>query len=222
MVVSRPNKRKYSTFLQSPWHKVYMQGLDLCHRISILEQEWCLVTNTLCEKCDPNEVISPSKRRLVVSTHLMQQLLQPAPAFVFSIDNNAAAFNYEIVLYFVSRITLADSCSLKCRSHLEKSTNTNRTSKTANDHKDETYSSLVKSFKENIQKLESDFQSFEKTTSVLDIILEIQELERFSMINHLGKFYNRAKTITRPIPQQYVLEIPMPVNLPEPLHCLPL
>lgn len=60
------------------------------------------------------------------------------------------------------------------------------------------------------------------TTSILDIIFEIQDLERFSVINHLGKFHNRAKTIARPIPQRYVVGIQMPTNLPEPLHCLPL
>ncbi|KAG7559255.1 hypothetical protein ISN45_Aa05g008530 [Arabidopsis thaliana x Arabidopsis arenosa] len=184
MVASRPKKRKSSIFLQSPWHKVYLQGSELCHSIRIAEQEWGLATNTLSEKVDTNEAISPSKRRLALSTHLMQQLLQPAPAFVFLGEN--AALNYEIVLYFVSRITLADSCSLKCHSNLNKSIN------------------------------------LERTTSILDIIFEIQDLERFSVINHLGKFHNRAKTITRPIPQRYVVGIQMPMKLPEPLYCLPL
>ncbi|EFH53442.1 hypothetical protein ARALYDRAFT_484707 [Arabidopsis lyrata subsp. lyrata] len=218
MVASRPKKRKGSTFLQSPWHKVYLQGSELCHSIRIAEEEWGLATNTLSEKVDTNEAISPSKRRLVLSTQLMQQLLQPAPAFVFLGDN--AALNYEIVLYFVSRITLADSCSLKCRSDLDKSIN-RLTSKTASDL-DHRYSSLVNAFNEKIHKLESDFQCLERTTSILDIIFKIQDLERFSVINHLGKFHNRTKTITRPIPQRYIVGIQMPTNLPEPLYCLPL
>ncbi|CAL9248083.1 unnamed protein product, partial [Arabidopsis halleri] len=217
MVASRPKKRKSSIFLQSPWHKVYLQGSELCHSISISEKEWSLATNMLCEKVGPNEAISPSKRRLVLSTHLMQQLLQPAPAFVFS--GNNAALNYEIVLYFMSRLTLADSCSLKCRSDMDKSRN-RQTSKTVSDQQ---FSSLVNASMEKIHKLESDFQSLERTTtSILDIIFEIQDLERFSVINHLGKFHNRAKTITRPIPQRYIVGIQMPMNLPEPLHCLPL
>ncbi|CAE6073217.1 unnamed protein product [Arabidopsis arenosa] len=216
MVASRPKKRKSSIFLQSPWHKVYLQGSELCHSIRIAEQEWGLATNTLSEKVDTNEAISPSKRRLVLSTHLMQQLLQPAPAFVFS--GNNAALNYKIVLYFMSRLTLADLCSLKCRSDLEKSRN-RQTSKTASDQQ---FSSLINAFMEKIHNLESDFKSLERTTSILDIIFEIQDLERFSVINHLGKFHNRAKTLSRPIPQRYVVGIQMPTNLPEPLHCLPL
>ncbi|KAL9293199.1 hypothetical protein AtEden1_Chr3g0190441 [Arabidopsis thaliana] len=246
MVASRPKKRKSATFLQSPWYKVYLQGSELCHNIRIAEQEWSLATNTLSEKVskllylslsnfpcrsshgylillllppddkvDTNEAISPSKRRLVLSTHLLQQLLQPPPTFVFLGDN--AALNYEIVLYYVSRINLANSCSLKCRSDFDKSIN-RQTSKTASDQ----HSLLVNAFNEKIQKLESDFQSLKRTTSILDIIFEIQDLERFSMINHLGKFHNRAKTFKRPIPQKYAVAIQMPMNLPEPLHCLPL
>ncbi|KAG7627041.1 hypothetical protein AtNW77_Chr3g0190741 [Arabidopsis thaliana] len=218
MVLSTRKKRKSSTFLQSPWHKVYLQGSELCHNIRIAEQEWNLATNTLSEKVDTNEAISPSKRRLLSSTHLMQQLLQPAPTFVFLGDN--AALNYEIVLYYVSRINLANSCSLKCRSDLDKSIN-RQTSKTAS-NQDQQHSLLVNAFNEKIQKLESNFQSLERTTSILDIIFEIQDLERFSTINHLGKFHNRAKTFKRLIPHKYAVAIQMPMNLPEPLHCLPL
>ncbi|KAF3568921.1 hypothetical protein DY000_02011075 [Brassica cretica] len=210
MNVSRPRKRKDSTFLQSPWNKVYLQPSELCHSISVSEQEWALAANTLCEKIDPNEVVSPSKKRLVFSTNLMQQLLQPAPTFVFS--DIKSAFNYEIMLYFESRITLADACSLTCHSDFDKSTN----------DQERGYSALVKAFMEKLQKLESDFQSLERTTSILDIILEIQDIERFSVINRLAKFHSRAKTNTkRSVPQRYV-ELQKPGNLPEPLQCLPL
>ncbi|KAF8049972.1 hypothetical protein N665_2081s0011 [Sinapis alba] len=208
--VSRQRKRKDSTFLQSTKHKVYLQASELCQSISVSEQEWALATNTLCEKIDPNEVaISPSKKRLVFSTNLMQQLLKPAPTCVFSDIN--AAFNYEIMLYFESRITLADACSLTCHLDFDKTTN----------DQERGYSALVKAFMEKLQNLESDFLSSEMTTSILDIILEIQDLERFSVINRLAKFHNRAKNTRRSVPQRYV-ELQKASNLPEPLHCLPL
>nr|VDD28035.1 unnamed protein product [Brassica oleracea] len=223
--VSRPRKRKDSTFLQSPWNKVYLQPSELCHSISVSEQEWALAANTLCEKIDPNEVVSPSKKRLVFSTNLMQQLLQPAPTFVFS--DIKSAFNYEIMLYFESRITLADACSLTCHSDFDKSTNffffllISLTFNTSSDQERE-YSALVKAFMEKLQHLEEDFQSWESATSILDIILEIQDIERFSVINRLAKFHSRAKTNTkRSVPQRYV-ELQKPGNLPEPLQCLPL
>ncbi|KAG7627038.1 Cyclin-like superfamily [Arabidopsis thaliana x Arabidopsis arenosa] len=61
-----------------------------------------------------------------------------------------------MVLYFVSRINLANSCSLKCRSDLDKSIN-RQTSKTASDQ-DQQHSLLVNAFNEKIQKLERDFE----------------------------------------------------------------
>ncbi|CAA7051845.1 unnamed protein product [Microthlaspi erraticum] len=220
-VASRPKKRKDSTFSQSPWHKIYMQGSELCHSMSysISEQEWALATHTLSEKVDTNEAMTPSKRRLLLSTNLMQQLFKPAPAFVFS--GNNAAYNYETVLYFVSRIALANACSLQCLSDFSKSTN-RQIVKTASDQ-DQHYSSLIKDFMEKKQKLESDLQCLERTTSILDISLEIQDLEKFSVINHLAKFHFPATTFTRSLPQRYAVEIQMPRNLPEPvLDCLSL
>ncbi|XP_056850778.1 uncharacterized protein LOC108825280 [Raphanus sativus] len=230
MVASRPKKRKDSTFLQSPWHKVYLQASKLCHSISVSEQEWALATNTLCEKINPHEAIPPSKKRLVLSTTLMQQLLKPAPTCVFSDIN--ASFNYEIILYLESRITLADACSLPCHLDFDNITNLSHflmfllPSLTSNRSSDQEkgYSTLAKSFVEKVQKLESDFQSLERTTSILDIILEIQDIERLSVINRLAKFHSRAKTITRSVPQRYV-ELQKPGELPEPLgplQCLAL
>lgn len=245
MNVSRQRKRKDSTFLQSPWHKVYLQPSKLCHSIrslppnvfynitrishsrwrvivffyhiwclihllciySVSEQEWALAANTLCEKVpislilinssftkkslfsnkelfcwlvpsdakiDPNEVVSPSKKRLVLSTNLMQQLLQPAPTFVFS--DIKSAFNYEIMLYFESRITLADACSVTCHSDFDKSTKwvlvtililnisvffffllISLIFNTSSDQ-ERGYTALVKAFMEKFQHLEEDFQ----------------------------------------------------------------
>ncbi|CAH8384978.1 unnamed protein product [Eruca vesicaria subsp. sativa] len=227
MAVSRPKKRKNSTFLQSPWHKVYLQPSKICHSFSVSEQEWALATNTLCEKMDPNEVVSPSKKRLVLSTNLMQQLLRPAPTFVFSDIN--APFNYETMLYFESRITLADACSLTnfliifILTFLKKSLwSSGQTSNTSSDQENGYYT-LVKAFMEKLHKLENDFQSLETTTtSILDIFLEIEDTEKFSMLNRLAKFHSRTKTIKRSVPQRYV-DLQKPAGkLPERLHCLPL
>ncbi|CAN8265892.1 unnamed protein product [Cochlearia groenlandica] len=220
IVASRQKKRKVSNFSQSPCHKIYYQGLGLCNTISVSEQKWAIATNTLCEKVDPKEAITPSKRRLVLSTHLMQQLLFPAPSSVFLAKN--VALNYDTALYFVSRNTLADASSLKCYSDFDKSIN-GQASKIAS-NQDRYYTSLVDAFIEKSKKLENDFfQSLEKTTPILDIILQIQDLERFSVINNLSKFHSRAKTITRSIPPlRRGVDIHMPKSLPEPLHCLPL
>lgn len=49
-----------------------------------------------------------SKRRLVLTTQLMQQLFCPPPANILFAD---ACSKYECVAYAVSRVELGDACS---------------------------------------------------------------------------------------------------------------
>jgi len=49
-----------------------------------------------------------SKRRLVLTTQLMQQLLNPPPAAVLSAD---VKLHHESVVYSVARLALGDACS---------------------------------------------------------------------------------------------------------------
>lgn len=51
------------------------------------------------------------KRRLILTTQLMQQLLHPPPAAVLSSD---VSLQYESVAYFSARLTLGDACSAVC------------------------------------------------------------------------------------------------------------
>ena len=49
-----------------------------------------------------------SKRRLIYTTQLMQQLFRPPPARVISL---IASSNYELVAYTAARGALGDTCS---------------------------------------------------------------------------------------------------------------
>lgn len=49
-----------------------------------------------------------SKRRLILTTQLMQMLLRPPMASILSAD---AVLHYENAAYFVARSTLGDACS---------------------------------------------------------------------------------------------------------------
>lgn len=49
------------------------------------------------------------KRRLVLTTQLMQQLLDPPSPSVMSAD---ACMTYESVVYFTSRVSCGSACSL--------------------------------------------------------------------------------------------------------------
>jgi hypothetical protein len=64
------------------------------------------------EMVDDRLPVLRSKRRLILTTQLMQILLRPALASVFSAD---ATLHYENAAYFVARSTLGDACSkLSC------------------------------------------------------------------------------------------------------------
>ena len=66
------------------------------------------------DEADANEDIvriNRPKRRLVLTTQLMQQVLRsPSPAVLSLI----ASSNYEIIVYSLARLTLGDACSLVC------------------------------------------------------------------------------------------------------------
>lgn len=52
-----------------------------------------------------------SKRRLILATQLMQQLLCPAPRSILSAD---AILHHDSVIYYVSRLSLGDACNFQC------------------------------------------------------------------------------------------------------------
>jgi hypothetical protein len=60
------------------------------------------------EAVDDGLLMLRPKRRLSLTTQLMQQLLRPAPAVVLSADSSS---HYESVAYFIARSTLGDACS---------------------------------------------------------------------------------------------------------------
>lgn len=51
------------------------------------------------------------KRRLMLTTQLMQQVFRPPSAAVLSLD---ASSNYEVIVYSLARSILGDACSLTC------------------------------------------------------------------------------------------------------------
>ncbi|RRT75455.1 hypothetical protein B296_00014446 [Ensete ventricosum] len=78
------------------------------------------------------------------------------------------------------------------------------------------------------------FGRLERKTSLLDVRLECQELERFSIVNRLGKFHGRThadgidvsstpgNAYRRIFPQRYITALPVPGNLPDGVCCLSL
>ncbi|KAF8378805.1 hypothetical protein HHK36_030154 [Tetracentron sinense] len=208
--IVRPNKRKSATSLLLPWHKEVTQGSQRLQNISMTELDWAQAANRLIEKVDDEDkmiedgqLMLRQKRRLILITQLMQQLLRPAPAAILSVD---ATSGYESVTYFVAKLALGDACSL-----------------------------ISSSGSDLLGPLDNG-NTLDKRASILDIRLECQDLEKFSIINRFAKLHGRrqanmaetssssdvAAISQKACPQKYVNALPMPRNLPEGVQCLSL
>ncbi|KAA8542537.1 hypothetical protein F0562_023689 [Nyssa sinensis] len=239
LVAVRPKKRKSAISELSPWHKEVTQGSQSLVTISMAEVDWANAANRLIDKIeDETEMIEDGppmlrpKRRIILTTQLMQQLLRPPPAAVLSSD---ASSNYESVAYLVARLALGDACSLiSClgsNSHgpLDSTNLMSDKCKTSERIGDCHLSKVMEDFIGRARKLENDFLRLDKRASVLDLRVECQELEKFSVINRFAKFHGRgqvegaetssssdaATNAQKPSPQRYVIALPMPRNLPD-------
>ncbi|XP_008379419.3 uncharacterized protein [Malus domestica] len=243
MGIVRPKKRKIETSELLPWHKV-TQGSKRVQDVSMAEQEWALACNRLIEKVghefemiEDGRPILRSKRRLIFTTQFLQQLLGPAPASILSAD---AVLYYDSVAYFVAKLSLGDACTLTCSKRKSIHAPLNDSDMIAEKPKvseniDQQYlSKAVEEFTYRSKKLENDLLRLDKV-SILDLRLECQELERFSVINRFARFHipqaatsgissssGTVPTAPKPFPQRYVTGQPLPRHLPEGVHCLSL
>ncbi|GKV08840.1 hypothetical protein SLEP1_g20416 [Rubroshorea leprosula] len=244
--IARPKKRKALMSKPLPWHKEVTEGSQMHPHIRISEQEWAVAANRLYEKVEDDvemlEDIQPmfrSKRRLILTTQLMQLLFHAAPLSILSAD---ATSHYDSVSYVASRIALGDACSLSCgvgkdlqlpsenrNSNMTFEKEKFRSNEKASDQK---YSQVMDEFISKAKKLENDFQRMDKAASVIDIRVECQEMERFAVINRFAKFHIRGQAdnsgaasstgAPKPFLQRYVMALPLPKNLPEGVQCLSL
>ncbi|XP_011015108.1 PREDICTED: uncharacterized protein LOC105118773 isoform X2 [Populus euphratica] len=245
LVVMRPKKRKISVSELVPWHKEVMHGPQSLQNVSAVEVDWAQATNRLTEKVedevemlDDGLPVLSSKRRLILTTQLMQMLLRPALASVFSAD---ATLHYENAAYSVARSTLGDACSkLSCTGNDTPAPSNSRDLlpekiKSPDKSVDQYFSNVMEDLISRTRKLESDLLRLDKRASVSDLRLECQDLERFSVINRFAKFHGRgqgdgaesssssdASGNAQKCLQRYVTALPMPRNLPDRIQCLSL
>lgn len=237
----KSKKRKYSTRDLHPWLKEVTGTVKNVQDICNASMEWCGATNRLMEKVeDDGEVIEDvprPKRRIIITTQLMQQLFPAPPATILSTD---ATLNYESVAFNAARLALGDACNLVSSGRSSSSdshggsdpiSDKNKESEKTNDNRLE---EVVEDCMSKSKRLESDFSRLDKRASMLDLRVECQDLEKFSIINRFAKFHGRgqadgegsssdaAANVPKPFPQRYVIAVPLPKNLPERVQCLSL
>ncbi|XP_009630442.1 uncharacterized protein [Nicotiana tomentosiformis] len=240
----KPKKRKRVTSELIPWYKEVLLDSQSNQTISLAETEWAKSTNRLVEKVEEDIDFTEHgplrrkvKRRLILTTQLMQQLFRaPSAAFLFSDANS----EYESVAYSISRLALGDACSIVscsngdinaphfCKAPLHDKA---RTPERNDNH---TFAKAVEEFTARARILEADFSRLDKRASILDVIVEGQDIEKFSVIYRFAKFHGRVQSdgvetssssdarSHKPLAQRYVTALPMPKNLPSMVQCLSL
>uniref|UniRef100_A0A7N0UZE8 Uncharacterized protein n=2 Tax=Kalanchoe fedtschenkoi TaxID=63787 RepID=A0A7N0UZE8_KALFE len=227
--ITRPNKRKSPTSELLPWHNEVVKISLSSPDIRMDELEWAQATNRLMEVGNDAELLKAGqslfrpRKRLLLTTRLMQKLLSPAPQVILFRD---AASAYESVTYIVARLSLGDACNLSSaraktdpadKSDMEEKMNVSR---------------VVNNLSCRFKQLEDNLLRYDKMPSLVDIRVESQDLERFSVINRFAKFHSR----TTPNPsdpfssgppkmyrQRYVTACPMPKDIPDSgLQCVAL
>lgn len=221
MVVLNSKKRKLSKFQQLPCHKEVSEGCTRLHDTINAEVEWAHSVNRLPEKVtDLISIVDRKRRRLILTTQLMQMLFRPAPTIFFS--ENATKY-CDIVTCYVAKLTMGDACSIMA-------------SGTSKSSGDKDLSKIVEGFIDRSKRMEDVLLRLEKEEStILDIKVEFQDLDKFQIINRFAKFHSRgtlvtndtsssggASTMQKLDPQRYVTASEMPPIVPEGRYCLSL
>lgn len=242
-------KRKITKPRLLPWHKDVEHGSSILQNISTAQLEWVNATNRLAEKVEVDigtveRVRQPHrpKKRIILTTQLMQQVFRPAEASFLSSNTYS---NYDSTIYLTAKLALGDACSLTSLTENDSFCISTSASKMICKKDDRSkrksemvFSKVVEDLDKRAKKLESDFMRMEMTTSTSDTKLNFDELEKFSVINRFAKFHCRVQsseassslsstgTTTLSLlkhPQKYVTALPMPRDsVPDVAHCLPL
>ncbi|KAL6867363.1 hypothetical protein ACP4OV_015387 [Aristida adscensionis] len=239
-MMRRPKKRKSTEFALVSWHKL-IESPQKLRNISTSEMDWAWAANRLIEKDDAETPEDGPlnylpRKRLILTTQLIQQLLPAIPATVLRAQ---AVSSYESATYTLSMLTLRDACNMASSSLYNSCVpvdDENNPSEqiTSGKKMEDKVSKAVEVFVGRIQKMENDFISLNKKASILDVQLECQDLERISIVNRLGRFHGRnhaaavegsstsEMTSRRIVPERHVMSFAVPGNLPEGVFCLSL
>uniref|UniRef100_A0A1J3K5Q0 Uncharacterized protein n=1 Tax=Noccaea caerulescens TaxID=107243 RepID=A0A1J3K5Q0_NOCCA len=233
--VDKPKKRKTATSGLLSWKKEVTQGPQRLKTLGEAEVDWARATNRFAEKVEFETSLEDgprvrSKRRLIYTTQLTQQLLRPPPARAMSL---VASSDYEVVAYTAARAALGVACSptstdrsegLLARDNPSPSSERTRIERIS----DQYISRAAEDFISRTRKLETDFAGLENGTTIADLRVEVEDLEKFAVINRFARFHpsssstDRTASSLRLNPQRYVSVAPMPQNIPDRVQCLSL
>uniref|UniRef100_A0A0E0QXF7 Uncharacterized protein n=1 Tax=Oryza rufipogon TaxID=4529 RepID=A0A0E0QXF7_ORYRU len=231
--VRRPKKRKFKAPVLVSWNQI-IDGHQKLADMSTLGMDWPEATNRLIEVEDEADIQEDAlilylpRKRLIMTSRLIQQLLPSIPAAILRAQ---AISMYQSVTYTIAKLTVGDACSMPSNSSLDTGTLISSGDKSyeqiENDKMRDRFTKAVEFFIPRFKKMENDFVSLNKRSSMLDIRLECQDLERISIVNRLGRFHARnyhaagveaSSTDLAPrriYRDRHVMTFAVPVNLPD-------
>ncbi|CAH9140215.1 unnamed protein product [Cuscuta epithymum] len=244
----RPKKRRRVKADLIPWYKEVSGDLQSLKSIrdSALggwEEEINRVTEKVVEEIHPVNTLPGQKarRRLLLTTHLMQQLFHPPPSSILLADSK---LEFQNVAYMVSRMTLGSACGLVSSfiGHNTSMAKADGGDREPSSHDCETpegnsnllLSNFLKECAVRKRKLEDQLSKVENSESLLNMTVDSQDLDKFSIINRFAKFHTRATPnascspaeaaalIHKALPQKYVTAAPVTNDLPTGVKCLSL
>ncbi|KAI4319164.1 hypothetical protein MLD38_032797 [Melastoma candidum] len=243
----KSRKRKIIGPEKLSWHKEVTAGFGRVQEISVAEIEWAKSCNRLAVKLDyereqieDGTSLQRPRRRLLLTTQLMQLLIQP-PAAAFLCGD--AVINIENVVYSTTRKTLGDACSMILCSNSspdthnnDEKTNSERPEVSEESDDEQRLAKAIEYLVGRTRTLTNELSRLDRRYSIADLRAECQDLEKFSIINRFAKFHGRghaevvgmssssdgAASLLKFCPQRYVTALPMPRNLPDRIQCLSL
>ncbi|CAA7393456.1 unnamed protein product [Spirodela intermedia] len=251
-LIQRPKRHKPLLSERSPWHKEITHESARLPSVSMAEVSWAHTANRLIDKVDDEVDMGEdilygprARRRLILTTQLMQLLLPAVPMKILCSDAN---LHQDSATYLAARLALGRACggmSSSRRGSTVPSSGADLASErleTSERDGDGFFSKVAEDFIARARKMEGDLSRLESGASVPDVRVECQDLERLSLVNRFVRFHSRGQpggveslpttseaaaaatpTPRRIYPQRYVAALPMmPGSQPEGVTCLSL
>uniref|UniRef100_A0A0D9VZ69 Uncharacterized protein n=1 Tax=Leersia perrieri TaxID=77586 RepID=A0A0D9VZ69_9ORYZ len=230
-LVSRQKKRKRATGLLA-WHAEIITRTP--------ELDWAHATRRLVEKVDADNTttknstfVSQAQKRLALTTSLIQYILPVLPHTLLA----ATAINSgETIVYHTSRLALSDAFdpiiySVSKENYVMQSESMlqNQTS-TSEKEEDKIVPEGQEAFTTRFDELQSSFSRAEKATTFQDVVSEIRDMERWSILHHFIKLHKYSRlhgdgvSNTRPTPCRSTIRkhagiVEVPVDLLNSVRC---
>ncbi|KAJ4762917.1 dentin sialophosphoprotein-like protein [Rhynchospora pubera] len=197
----RPKRQKADASSLISWFRIVDGSHQSLCSTRIKEHSWEQATNRLIEKVEDLPKLKEdvpiearSRKRLILTVQLTGRLF---PTLQYRYLTEDATLAYKKITYCAARSALEEACTLIAST--DSSLHSNAADRMHQNFRDKSGESTLSKAVENIMQksnmLESNFLRLDKRSSVLDLKLMWQELERYALVSCLGKFHTQSRHV---------------------------